>query len=84
MDTALRRQIVVTYFTLKSLVDTWGCLWIFGILQLKEITFHTVQSRVPNLPPFSIVPELVELSPGFGGVCIRHRTQPGVLKGLNS
>jgi hypothetical protein len=33
---------------------------------------------------FSIVPELVELSPYFGGVCIRHRTQPGVLKGLNS
>jgi hypothetical protein len=32
----------------------------------------------------SIVPELVELPPYFGGLCIRHRTQSRVLKCLNS
>jgi hypothetical protein len=40
--------------------------------------------NIAKLSSFLVVPELVELSPYSSGVCIRHRTQPGVLKSLNS
>jgi hypothetical protein len=49
----------------------------------KKLRFIRFKAASLISRPFSIVPELVELAPGFGGVCIRHRTQPGILKGLN-
>jgi hypothetical protein len=40
--------------------------------------------NIAKLSTFLVVPEVVELPPYSSGVCIRHRTQPGVLKSLNS
>jgi hypothetical protein len=52
---------------------------------VRQLANHGVLlCAIGKLSSFSVVPELVELSPYFGGVCIRHRTQPGVLKSLNS